>query len=277
MSSEKWEPSASKESWRAYEKAYATSVMKQVDLYRRRYEVTVEGLCRLLDGLGWPVTTSTMNGMLGGKRSAITVTEVAMFARALGVTPILLIHPLVQGGELPALPSGQGTATPFELAEWFTGDDVTAGMNRGKNYPVDANLYHRMKEVRELERKVVTENAELIAYLEAGIDGRDLRLFSMSHALVNLAAMRSMLGREKSEFPTLREALELFIENDLERIKADDLPILEVLPIQGLNTAAELDDARNRIRKLLTADSAFSASLAGAAISLRRTPNVPSS
>lgn len=118
----KWEPSSSKSEWDDFEKRQTGEIVKRIDLYRRRREMTVEDLARKLDSLSWPVSLSTLNGILGGKRRSISVAEMFVFARALGVSPAYLLLPIETNGEAELSPGVTADALPawsYLSARWM--------------------------------------------------------------------------------------------------------------------------------------------------------------
>lgn len=70
--------------------------------------------------LGYDFPRSTLADLEAGRRAHISVAELLVLARALGIPPLLLIFPVGTTGESEVLP-GESRAV-FRAAQWFTGE-----------------------------------------------------------------------------------------------------------------------------------------------------------
>lgn len=174
MSSAKWEPTSEKASWTAFEKTYTRSVMGRVDAYRREAGYTVENFCRRLDELGWPVSISTMNGMLGSKRQSLSLPELLMLARALEVSPSVLLLPLAENEVVELYPGVRLEpldALSFIAGKWISEVVILDFLDEGESGeiaksldPVESLLHHRylVDWIDTLERRLSDEKRELL-------------------------------------------------------------------------------------------------------------------
>ncbi|WP_109523887.1 MULTISPECIES: helix-turn-helix domain-containing protein [Nocardia] len=71
---------------------------------------------------GHTVSRTTISEIENGKRKDITLAEITILARALGVSPLQLIYPDLAHGEVDALPGV--TTNSAEAMRWFAGESV---------------------------------------------------------------------------------------------------------------------------------------------------------
>ncbi len=75
--------------------------------------------------LGHPLARSVIANLESGRRDVVSVAELLVLARALGVPPVLLIFPLGHEPLVEVLPD---TKLPtWQAARWFVGDDPFPG------------------------------------------------------------------------------------------------------------------------------------------------------
>ncbi len=234
MSTEKWEPSASKSEWTAFEKANTSAVMRRVDFYRKRVGWTVEELCRRLDQLGWPVTVSTMNGMFGNKRQAISPSELLTLGRALSIAPAMLLLPLEANDPYPLYPDV--TAEPLDAlsfigARWtedgfdmpWLGDEESDDVARSVDPVMDLFAHRYSTDWFDiLERRLLERPADLKSFIKTGewFEFRDgllgdgqggemgfVRLAVANQRLLNLRELRRSMASRGSRLPKISAAL----------------------------------------------------------------------
>lgn len=105
--------------WRSYEQRFASDVLARVRLCKKDRRLTAKEIADRLALAGWPLSLSSLNGMLGAKgRKSISVTEVIALARALEVTPVELLLPITTGGEVEIGPGENLHA--FDAYRYFT-------------------------------------------------------------------------------------------------------------------------------------------------------------
>ncbi|RZS58963.1 hypothetical protein EV141_0176 [Microcella putealis] len=112
--------------WERHERAFAKFVLENVKAVKNRKGYTAAQLAARMSTAGWPLSVSSLNGMLGKKkRATITITEVFAFAAALEVPPVELLFPTSSS----AYDQGRGvtispgfTTSPEAALDWFTGD-----------------------------------------------------------------------------------------------------------------------------------------------------------
>lgn len=115
-------PSAS--SW---EDRFTASVAASIEHYRERRGVSVQWLADRCSELGLPTKRSALAALLGlGTRRRISVQEIAIFARALEVPPLLLLFPVYSGERVEVLPGVEADA--IVAAGWFEGRESASAM-----------------------------------------------------------------------------------------------------------------------------------------------------
>ena len=196
--------------------------------------MTVEALCRELDSQGWPVSVSTMNGMIGKKRSAVTITEVFAFARALEVAPLNLLFPF-DNRQVEVLP-GHLAGSAFEMAEWFIGED------RGSPFLA-------IRDHEKLVSTLVKQNAEYAAFARAGTE---IAPNALLLSIEDLSSIRRGFRAGGIALPPLRDSLEHFIDSGVPLARRNAIPLEEMLPITGLNTEEEDSDANEKVLRIMS-------------------------
>lgn len=105
----------------------AASVGERIAYFRERTKdergrkLTAQGLADRCAQLGLPLARPTIAKLEKGLRETITVGEVQVIARALGVPPVLLLFPLGRADTVELLP-GERAGT-LDALMWFTGAD----------------------------------------------------------------------------------------------------------------------------------------------------------
>ncbi|MFC7326281.1 helix-turn-helix domain-containing protein [Marinactinospora rubrisoli] len=99
----------------------AGAVAKEVRRHRKRQGMSAQELADRCANLGMPLKRSVLANLESGRRTTVTLAELIVLARALGVPPLLLAFPVAQEEHTEVLP-GQTVGT-WAAAKWFTGDD----------------------------------------------------------------------------------------------------------------------------------------------------------
>lgn len=92
--------------------------------------------------LGLPFSRSALANFESGRRPTISVAEVMVLGKALGVPPIELIFPVGQQDEVEVLP-GQNLP-PWVALQWFAGED-----SFGRRFHDDGKIYSEDQEEYE--------------------------------------------------------------------------------------------------------------------------------
>ncbi|UOG20520.1 helix-turn-helix domain-containing protein [Gordonia amicalis] len=91
-----------------------------------RHRMSAQDLSDKTEQLGMRISRPRIAALEGGKRGGdISVPELLILARALGVPPILLLFPGVPGeviDVLPAVDGGPNSTTSIAAAQWFSGE-----------------------------------------------------------------------------------------------------------------------------------------------------------
>ncbi|NUW33426.1 helix-turn-helix transcriptional regulator [Nonomuraea sp. SMC257] len=104
-------------------------VASRVRTYRERKGLTREELAARCSKLHLPLTAAAITNIETGRRNAetgarrrdVTVDELVVLAKALGVPPILLLYPVGETDLVEVLPGRkQGT---WQAVKWFTGEE----------------------------------------------------------------------------------------------------------------------------------------------------------
>lgn len=98
----------------------ASAIASQVRRYRRQREMTAQDLADACERLGLPMKRSVLSNLENSRRPTLTVPELVVLAKALGVPPILLVFPVGQE-ELVEIWPGKRVGT-WQAAKWFTGE-----------------------------------------------------------------------------------------------------------------------------------------------------------
>ncbi|MGW0626052.1 helix-turn-helix domain-containing protein [Streptomyces sp. NPDC002758] len=101
------------------------SIADEVKRYRRMRGMSAQQLSDACAELGHPIARSVIANFESGRRPTISVAEVLVFARALGVPPVLLLYPLGRVEDVEVLPGNvQRTSA---AVDWFTGRSAFPG------------------------------------------------------------------------------------------------------------------------------------------------------
>ena len=236
-----WTPKSEKTEWVSFEKVVATTVVDQVDYYRRLQNLTVEMLCKRLDEEGWPISISTMNGLFGKKRGSISLSEIYLFARVLAVPPMLLMVPLAKNDDVETSPF-MPTQSAFSIAKWISGASLWLGPGN-LTPPRASTFYKEMLNIEMLQEQIVNMNAQINAFAVLKVDLLDVNLEPMSRALFELERWCVFFQNEGVRNSVIRPSLLDWMEKVLHHVRAGN-PIHIFLPIPSLNYPAERSHAR---------------------------------
>lgn len=236
-----WAPKTEKTEWASFEKVVATTVIDQVDYYRRLQNLTVEMLCKRLDEEGWPISISTMNGLFGKKRGSISLSEIYLFARVLAVPPMLLMVPLAKNDDVETSPF-MPTQSAFSIAKWISGASLWLGPGN-LTPPRASTFYKEMLNIEMLQEQIVNMNAQINAFAVLKVDLLDVNLEPMSRALFELERWCVFFQNEGVRNSVVRPSLLDWMEKVLHHVRAGN-PIHIFLPIPSLNYPAERSHAR---------------------------------
>ncbi|MFD4975614.1 helix-turn-helix domain-containing protein [Streptomyces sp. NPDC058424] len=100
-------------------------IAAEVKRYRHIRGMSAQQLSDACAALGHPIARSVIANFESGRRPTISVAEVLVFARALGVPPVLLLYPLGRVEDVEVLP-GNTQRTSAGL-DWFTGRSAFPG------------------------------------------------------------------------------------------------------------------------------------------------------
>lgn len=117
------------EQGRAWATQLAADVGKRVAYFRERaakngHRLTAQTLSDRCTALGYPIARSVIAKLEKGLRESITLGEIMVLARALGVPPLLLIFPI--GLEETTTVTPRDHLPPWDAALWFRGEMVLA-------------------------------------------------------------------------------------------------------------------------------------------------------
>lgn len=98
---------------------------KRVERYRKAANggkgITVQALADRCKDLGLPLDRSVLAKLEKGLRQGVSVAELILLAKALGVPPLLLIFPVGDDVFFETLPGNE--INTWDAAKWFTGED----------------------------------------------------------------------------------------------------------------------------------------------------------
>jgi transcriptional regulator with XRE-family HTH domain len=108
-------------------KGFTAVIAGQVQRIRSERGMSAQQLAEVTTGLGHPVPRSVIANLESGRRDVVSVAELLVLARALGVPPVVLIFPLGKERAIEVLP---GTvADTWAAAKWLTGEEPFPGSN----------------------------------------------------------------------------------------------------------------------------------------------------
>ena len=96
-------------------------VAGEIRRYRTDRHLSTQQLSERCADLGWPIKRSVLSNLELGYRETVTVPEVLVIAKALGVPPALLLFPVGREKLVEVLP-GQCIGT-WAAAKWFSGQE----------------------------------------------------------------------------------------------------------------------------------------------------------
>lgn len=103
---------------RAWAEQWALTIRQNIAAIRGK--VSTRELAERCAALGYPIARSTIAGIENGDRKAVSLPELAVLARALGVPPVRLLFDL-RVGDVPGEVLPGVEALPVEGLEWFAG------------------------------------------------------------------------------------------------------------------------------------------------------------
>lgn len=98
----------------------AADIGKRVAVHRNKAGMTVQALADRCAELGLSLDRTVITKLEKGRRQSITVPEVLVLARALRVSPLVLIFPISRADVTEVLPGRD--MPPFQAALWFSGE-----------------------------------------------------------------------------------------------------------------------------------------------------------
>lgn len=111
-----------REDWAA---RLADTIAGEVKRYRRERGVTAQQLVDACNDLGLPMKRTVLTNLENGRRGNVTLAELFVLARALGVPPLLLVFPVGRETTSEVLP--ELTSDTWRAARWFTGEGPFPG------------------------------------------------------------------------------------------------------------------------------------------------------
>ncbi|MFI9846501.1 helix-turn-helix domain-containing protein [Nonomuraea sp. NPDC051941] len=182
----------------------AHTVATEVQKHRRRRGMSAQDLANTCGELGVPFSRSAIANFESGRRPSISLAELLVLARALGVAPVLLVFPL--GGQAEAqVPPGE-TVDTWDAVRWFAGDTVDA-LPTDDEYPSVVEDYRWHDDLIAQWRRARKDLDELLL-----TDNPDQKLIAAHNGLLaairgNLAAGRKRLRNDGLMPPKLPPGL----------------------------------------------------------------------
>ncbi|MCP3769498.1 helix-turn-helix domain-containing protein [Streptomyces sp. MAR25Y5] len=96
------------------------SVATEVRRHRQSQGMSAQQLADRCAALGFPIGRSVLANFESGRRPALSVPELLVLAKALGVPPGALLFPVGRVDQVEPLPDR--TAAPWDALQWFTGE-----------------------------------------------------------------------------------------------------------------------------------------------------------
>ena len=238
---------AARERLAAWAKAYSDAVVDGVLHYRDKRGIKNADLIARLERLGWPVTSNTLAGILGKKRSSMPATDVMLFAAALNVPPAALLFATHTNEEQRIAPSAGRTWKPYELVRWFAGaldlpvvEFEDQYVDLADDYYEVGDIVSRAEEIEQAVKAFDFEHARLVLAVQGGGDAT-VSLKRAQAALEALAQLRRYLRlfHPDAALPEVRSAL-AFVDQPKRQWPE--------LPLNGYSTEREIEEARDAQR-----------------------------
>lgn len=102
---------------------WSRSIGEAIAHHRKEAGLTAAQLSERCAELGFPISRSQIAGMESGRKESITVAEVQVLSRAIGVPPLVLLFPLGRSEDAEVLPGRQGDVRG-EM-DWWSGQSGT--------------------------------------------------------------------------------------------------------------------------------------------------------
>lgn len=219
---------AARERLAEWSKRYSNQVVDGVIYYRDKRGLKNADLIARLGELGWDVTSNTLAGILGKKRTAMPVTDVMLFAAALNVPPVALIFGTHTELSQRLAPNASREWQPYEAAKWFAGTLALPVVEFADpfedlvdDYYEVGDIVSRTEEVEDALRTFTNAHAHLLAAMqsdaevqpwrkraEEALDAvaerrRYLRLFHPNAALPAVRPALAFVDQPKRAWPAL--------------------------------------------------------------------------
>jgi transcriptional regulator with XRE-family HTH domain len=154
----------------------AAEIGGRIARLRAERKMTAQHLAGRCAGLGLPLDRTVIAKLEKGLRQMLTVGELLVLARALGVPPLTLVFPVGEEKTTEILP-GQ-IADTWQAAKWLTGEDGFPGDLAASPHAGDLFLYrqHDRHEEDEYLGGLAALDAEAKAGKARTAAERDLRL-----------------------------------------------------------------------------------------------------
>lgn len=104
----------------AWPKAVTKTVADEVLHYRKMRGMSTEQLSDRTDECGHRIHRSVLANLESGRRANITVPDLVVLGRALGVPPLVLLYPVGRAGACEVMPGKY--MDPWDAAKMFTGE-----------------------------------------------------------------------------------------------------------------------------------------------------------
>lgn len=221
---------------RAWEAQHARLVVDSVNAVRNARGMTIRDLATALEGLGWPVGLSTLNGILSArKRQTFTVAEVLAFARAIDVSPLTLLLGIPVTDRLP-----EGSVLPDDARSSVAALRWAIGQTPdGQRRDDPAATLAAYSEALSL---VMRRNEDLLAAIGAAGESADGEHWLLKRGLRYVwSEVLELRGRSGVRFPALPDPLAAF-----EDVPPDELPV----PVAGFADEARVSAEVRRLRSI---------------------------
>ncbi len=144
-------------------KSLTATIAGQIQRTRVARRMSAQQLAEATAALGYEIPRSVIANLESGRRDAVSIAELVVFAQALKVPPLLLVFPVGHAQTIEVLPNV--TADVWAAAKWFTGEGPFPGTENDITVPSDsATTYFRhqdelMRKWRQLREQVAEASA----------------------------------------------------------------------------------------------------------------------
>ncbi|MBP5862817.1 helix-turn-helix domain-containing protein [Streptomyces scabiei] len=228
----------------------ALSVAREVRRHRQAQGLSAQQLSERCAEVGMPIQRSVLANLESGRRTTVTVAEVLVLARALGVPPGVLIFPVGHVAEFEVLPGAW--QEPSVALDWLSG---TVSFSQGESEAVAESPLGLVRKHYDLVIEVQSrlwdyENSSArLARERHSINQQGWNVDELQTELEELTFQREMLSQRDAEssgeLSSVQQRLRVLEQRNAEARHA--LAMMEMMEAQARSSERGLAEASHRL------------------------------